>query len=151
MELWSKSQSHWLCFVMPCCPLNFDVTINKLWCLLFVCGYWGGRRVAGGRVLEGWYLGCEVWMFLQEMWRIALCKKGKELQRHDFTVHRIEVLEFCIIVSTLSQYAHNFTVYPVFFILQCRAGWKVLPYCMQHVIYNEPMKKIYVPHHQMNL
>lgn len=39
----------------------FDITINKLWCLLFVCGYSSGRqgwRVVG--ISEGWYLGCEV-------------------------------------------------------------------------------------------
>lgn len=83
---------------------------------MWVLGWQTGWRVGG--FSEGWYLGCEVWMFLQEMWKIALCKKGKELQRHGFSVHRIEVLEFCIILSNLSQYAHNFTVYPDFFFLQ---------------------------------
>lgn len=102
----------------------FYVTINKLWCLLFVCGYLGGRRGGGWEDFsEGWYLGCEVWIFLQEMWKMALCKKGKELQRHGFSVHIIEVLEFCIILSTLSQYAHNFTVYPDFFFYSSMPCW----------------------------
>lgn len=87
--------------------------------------------------LEGWHLGREVWMFLQEMWRTASCKLGKELRRGFLSTQKWSTWIFHDIFSTLSQYAHD--VYHCFEFFSAVPGEKY--YCMQHDINSEPMNE----------